>query len=244
MKILGIVTARGGSKRVPRKNVKDFLGKPLLAWTAESGLRSGAFDRFVLSTDDEEIAQIGKAADLEVPFMRPPELASDTAGSYGVVRHVVEWLREHENYEASWVVLLEPSSPGRRPFHIAEVAELISQSDVYFDSLLGIAKMPGHFSHLKEMKRDEKGIVTRIGDGAIVRNLIHRNQDIPVTFYFNSAIYAFKTSNLFDGNNSLWGNSSYGYLMDEKYSMDIDTPEDWLMAEVKMRALLKEELEK
>jgi len=240
MKILGIVTARGGSKRVPRKNIKEFCGKPLLAWTAEAGLASGVLDRFILSTDDEEIAAVGKKAGLEVPFMRPAELANDTAGSYGAVKHAVEWLRENRRYEAPWIILLEPSSPGRQAFHIKEVAELIANQSISFDSLLGIAKMPGHYSYLKEMKRDENGIVTRVGDGAIVRNLIHHNQDIPVTYYFNSAIYAFKTTDLFDGNNSLWGDGSYGYLMDEKYSMDIDTPNDWIIAEAKMRTLLAE----
>lgn len=239
MKILGIVTARGGSKRVPRKNIKEFCGKPLLAWTAEAGKASGVLDRFILSTDDEEIAAVGREYGLEVPFMRPAELANDTAGSYVTVKHAVEWLKEHEGYEAPWVILLEPSSPGRQPFHIREVAELVSKPGVRFDSLLGIAKMPGHYSYLKEMQRDEQGIITRVGDGAILRDLIHRNQDIPVTYYFNSAVYAFKTENLFDGNNSLWGNSSYGYLMDEKYSTDIDTPEDWLIAEAKMKALLQ-----
>ena len=240
MRILGIVTARGGSKRVPRKNIKNFCGKPLLVWTAKAGIAGGVLDRFVLSTDDAEIAEVGKKAGLEVPFMRPTELASDTASSYEAVKHAVEWLKENEKYEADWIILLEPSSPVRQPFHLKEVAELISKPDVKFDSLLGIAKMPGHYSHLKEMQRDEKGIVTRVGDGAIVRNLIHRNQDIPATYYFNSAIYALKTANLFDGNNSLWGDSSYGYLMDEKYSTDIDTPEDWLIAEAKMKVLLNE----
>lgn len=240
MKILGIVTARGGSKRVPRKNIKEFCGKPLIAWTAEAGLASGVLGRFILSTDDEEIAEVGRKVGLETPFMRPAELASDTAGSYDAVKHAVEWLKEHEQYEADWIILLEPSSPGRQPFHIKEVAKLIASTPVNFDSLLGIAKMPGHYSHLKEMKRDEKGIVTRVEDGAIVRNLIHRNQDIPATYYINSAIYAFKTSNLFDGNNSLWGDSNYGYLMDEKYSMDIDTPEDWIIAEARMKMLLGE----
>ncbi len=240
MKILGIVTARGGSKRMPRKNIKEFCGKPLIAWTAEAGLASGVLGRFILSTDDAEIAEIGEKAGLEVPFMRPDELANDTAGSYGVVKHAIEWLRDNEQYEASWIILLEPSSPGRQPFHIKEVAELITNPAVNFDSLLGIAKMPSHYSYLKEMKRDEKGIVTRVGDGAIVRNLIHRNQDIPATYYFNGTIYAFKTANLFDGNNSLWGDSSYGYLMDEKYSMDIDTPEDWIIAEARMKMLLSE----
>jgi len=238
MNILGLVTARGGSKRVPRKNIKDFLGKPLLAWTIEVGEESGVFDRFVLTTDDEEIAAVGKHCGIEVPFTRPRELATDTASSYDVVRHAVEWLRDNEKYKADWIILLEPSSPGRQPFHLKEVTRLLQECND-FDSLIGISEMPGHFSHLKELVMDKKSIVTRVSDGAILRNLIHRNQDIPKSYYINSALYAFKTANLFDGNNSLWGDSTYGYSMDEKYALDIDTPDDWLVAEVKMKKLLE-----
>lgn len=238
-KILGLVTARGGSKRVPGKNIKNFCGKPLLVWTVEVGKGSGVFDRFILTTDDEDIARVGKEHGVEVPFMRPAELASDTAGSYDAVKHAVEWLRDNESYEADWIVLLEPSSPGRQDFHLKEVADLIASRDD-FDSIIGVSETPAHFSHLKELTPNEKGIVTRVTDGAILRNLIHRNQDIPTSHYINSALYAFKASNLFDGNNSLWGDSTYGYAMDEKYALDIDTPSDWLIAEVKMRELLKE----
>lgn len=238
-KILGIITARGGSKRVLRKNVNDFLGKPLIAWTIEEGLKSSVFDRFVLTTDDEEIAEVGKKHGIEAPFMRPKELASDTASSYDAVKHAVEWLKDNENYEADWVILLEPSSPGRQAFHIKEIVKLIEERND-FDSLLGITETPGHFSYLKEQQRDKDGMITRVCDGEILRNLIHRNQDVPKSYFINSAVYAFKVSNIFNGNNSFWGNKSYGYLMDEKYALDIDTPQDWLIAEIKMKKLLEE----
>ena len=237
MKILGIIKARGGSKRVPRKNIKEFLGKPLLAWSIEVGKKSGVFNKFILSTDDKEIAEVGKKYGIDVPFMRPKELASDTAGSYGVIKHAVEWLKENEKYEADWIIVLEPSSPGRQEEHIKEVAKLIEERDD-FDSIVGVSEVPRHFSHLKQLKYDDKGILTRVGDDAILRNLIHRNQDVPKSFYINSAIYAFKTSNLYDGNNSLWGDSTHGYIMDEKYALDIDMPDDWLVAEIKMKKIL------
>lgn len=238
-KILGIITARGGSKRVPRKNIKDFLGKPLLAWSIEVGQKSEVFDRFILSTDDKEIAKIGKKYGIEVPFRRPQKYAADTSSSYDAIKHAVDWLKEHENYETDWIILLEPSAPGRQPFHLREVLELIQQ-DGHFDSIVGISKIPAHFSHLKELQRSEAGIVTRVGDNEILRNLTHRNQDIPLSFYIiNSAIYAFKTANLFDGYNSLWGDSTYGYVMEEKYALDINTSDDWIIAETKMKQLIK-----
>src|SRR3989344_3310780 len=142
-KILGIITARGGSKRLPRKNVKDFLGKPLLAWTIEIGKKAKIFDRFILTTDDDEIAKIGKEYGVEVPFKRPPEFAQDTSSSYDTIRHAVEWLRDNSGYSPNWLILFEPTSPGRQPFHIKEVAKLISKNPK-FDSLIGISETPGH----------------------------------------------------------------------------------------------------
>jgi len=236
--ILGIITARGGSKRVPRKNIKSFLGKPLLTWTIETGKRANVFDRFILTTEDKKIANIGGKYGVEVPFLRPVELAQDKSSSYDTIRHAIEWLHNHDNYNPDWLILLEPSSPGRQPFHIKEAAKLIN-GNPGFDSLLGISETPGHFSHLKQQQIDKFGIVTRVNDGALMKDLILRNQDVPRSYYINSAIYAFKTSNLFDGDHSLWGNSTYGYIMDNKYSMDIDTLEDWLIAEIKMKRILK-----
>ncbi len=238
LKILGIITARGGSKRVPRKNIKNFLGKSLLAWSIEVGKKANVFDRFILTTEDKAIAKIGKQYGIEVPFMRPADLAKDTSKSYDAIKHAIEWLRDNENYIPDWIILLEPSSPGRQYFHIQEAAKLISARP-NFDSLLGISETPGHFSYLKQQQLGKDGIMTRVNDNATMKNLILRNQDVPKSYYINSAIYAFKTSNLFDGDSSLWGNKTYGYLMDNKYSLDIDTPEDWLIAEIKMKKILE-----
>lgn len=237
-KILCLITARGGSKRVPRKNIKEFCGKPLLAWTIETAKKSGVFDRIILSTEDAEIAEIGRHAGAETPFVRPMEFADDAASSFEVVRHAVKWLKENENYEAPWIVLLEPSSPGRQDFHLKEIAALI-EKDLPFDSVLGVSEAPAHFSPAKILDLAANGALTRSGDHEIIRNLTHRNQDVPKAYYINSAIYAFRTENIFEANPSLWGNSTYSYLMDNKYSMDIDTPEDWMIAEVKMKHLLE-----
>lgn len=238
-KILGIVTARGGSKRMPRKNIKDFFGKPLLAWTIEIGIESGVLDRLVLSTEDEEIAGIGRRYGAEVPFTRPQELATDVATSYATVKHAVEWLRDNENYETEWIVLLEPASPGRQPFHIHEVTNIVKKGG-NFDSIVGISETPGHYSYVRALQKDDNNIISRAWDGKTLGEIIYRTQDIKSSYFMNAQIYAFKTANLFDGKNSLWGNSTYGYLMDGKYAIDIDTPADWLIAEVKMKNILSE----
>lgn len=236
-KILCLITARGGSKRVPRKNIREFCGKPLLAWTVEAAKESGVFDRIILSTEDAEIAEIGRRAGAEVSFMRPNELASDTAGSFEVVKQAVGWFKENENYEAPWIVLLEPSSPGRQAFHLKEVAAFI-EKDLPFDSILSISEAPAHFSPAKILELGASGEVTRYGDHELIKNLTHRNQDVAKAYYINSALYAFRTKNIFEASPSLWGQSTYGYLMDNKYSMDIDTLDDWAVAEAKMKQLL------
>ncbi len=237
MKILGIITARGGSKRVPRKNIKEFLGKPLLAWSIEIGKEADVFDRFILTTEDKEIAEIGKKYGIEVPFMRPKEFALDTSKSFDAIRHAVEWLKESDNFYPDWIILLEPTSPGRRPFHIREIVEIIKNNQGKIDSIIGISKLPSHYHPLKVLKMENGGLVKR-QTGKLIRETEIRNQDFPELYYSNSAIYAFRTGNLFGENPNLWGNKTLGYLMDEKYSMDIDTLEDWLMAEIKMRKLI------
>ncbi len=236
--MLGIITARGGSKRVPRKNIKDFLGKPLLVWSIEAGKAGGVFDRFILTTEDDEIAEVGRKAGIEVPFKRPEEFATDTSSSLDVIKHAVTWLKDNEGYSSDWIILLEPSAPGRQPFHIQEVAKLIETRGEEFDSIVGISETPGHFSPHKALIQNENGLVTRT-DGVAVRDLTHRNQDVAKTYYINSNIYAFRSTNLFDQvKSSLWGARTLGYLMDSKYAIDIDTPEDWLIAEVKMKGII------
>lgn len=239
MNILGVITARGGSKRVPRKNIKSFLGKPLVAWTIETALKSGIFDRLILSTEDKTIAEVGKQFGAEVPFVRPAELATDTASSLEVVNHVVQWLKNNENYSNSWIVLLEPSSPGRQPFHLQEIAEIIPKIQNKFDSLVAISAMPGHYTPVKSLVMKGDGEVYR-QDGEIIRNFTHQNQDIPPFYFINSSIYAFKTQNILEEKPSLWGNRTLGYPMDSKYAMDIDTQEEWEIAELKMRKILSE----
>lgn len=89
-----IIPARGGSKRIPRKNIKPFAGKPMIAWSIEAALASGCFDRVIVSTDDEEIATVAREWGAEVPFRRPPELSDDHTGTIPVIAHAIEWLRE------------------------------------------------------------------------------------------------------------------------------------------------------
>jgi CMP-N,N'-diacetyllegionaminic acid synthase len=113
LRTLGVITARGGSKGVPGKNLKPLAGKPLITYTIDAARESGVFERVILSTDDEAIAQFGRAAACEVPFMRPADLARDETPHLPVLQHAVTWLAEQHGYRPDAVVILQPTSPLR-----------------------------------------------------------------------------------------------------------------------------------
>ncbi len=147
MAVIGLIPARGGSKRVPKKNIAPCAGQPLLAWTAQAALGSSALDRVLLSTDDEEIAALGRELGLEVPFLRPSDIAEDAAPMLPVMRHALDWAldwaaAEGETVEAQ--VLLQPTSPLRRAEHIDEAVALFRESGA--ESLVSVVEL-GHAQH-------------------------------------------------------------------------------------------------
>ncbi|MDD4287212.1 MAG: acylneuraminate cytidylyltransferase family protein, partial [Candidatus Peribacteraceae bacterium] len=138
--ILGIILARGGSKRLPRKNIASLNGKPLLAYTCEAALGSTLLTRVILSTDDEDIAAIGRQYGVEVPFMRPAHLATDKADSMDVLLYVLQELEKREHYAPSLVVLLQPTSPLRTSAHIDAGIVLLQQTGA--DSVVSVTEVP------------------------------------------------------------------------------------------------------
>ena len=122
--IIGIIPARGGSKGIPCKNIKKLAGKPLLSYTAEAAHRSKLLTRIVLSTEDEEIKQLGLDLGLDVPFMRPAKLAEDDTPGVSVIRHAVDTLEREENYYPDVIVVLQPTSPLRTSEHIDEALNI------------------------------------------------------------------------------------------------------------------------
>lgn len=234
MKILGVITARGGSKSIPRKNVKELAGKPLIAWTIEAARASGVFDRIILSTDDPEIAEVGRRYGVEVPFLRPAGLAQDTTPHLPVLQHAVKWLEEHEGYKPDYVAILQPTAPLRQAFHLREAVELLEKTGA--DSLVSVVEIPGHFSPYWAVVEGEDGWV-RLFTGQPIRERIWRRQDFPAkTYAHNGAIYIFRTGLLFDPQRpSFYGERVRLYPMEEKYSVNVDNPEDWERAERAIR---------
>ena len=240
-KILGIIPARGGSKSIPRKNIKPFLGKPLIAWAIEALRESGVCDRVVVSTEDEEIAEVAKKYGAEVPFTRPSEFAQDASPTLPVLQHAVEWLKKNEGYEADYILLLEPPSVSKRPFHIREAVDLLLRTGA--DSVVSVSEVPGTFSPYWQIRIGKEG-QAELFTGDAIKDVIRRRQDLPKTYYRNSAIYIFKPHLLFEKEPSLYGDDARAYVTDSKYAIDIDSPEDWSLAESLFKKILGEEEKK
>ncbi|MEK9174760.1 MAG: acylneuraminate cytidylyltransferase family protein [Patescibacteria group bacterium] len=230
MKILGVITARGGSKGIPRKNIKDLCGQPLIAYTIKAAQESGIFDRIVLSTDDAEIAEVARKYSVEVPFIRPAELAQDATPHLPVMQHAVKWLAENENYNPDLVAILQPTAPLRQSQHLKEALDLMLKLKA--DSVVGVTEIPGHFSPYWAVTYDENNF-GKLFTGEPIRDRIPRRQSFPKKTYSNNgALYVFKPGLLFDAERpSFYGEKVAIYPMAEKYSINIDSLEDWYLAE-------------
>jgi CMP-N-acetylneuraminic acid synthetase len=228
--VLGVVTARAGSKGIPGKNTRRLAGKPLIAYTIESALASGVFDRLILSTDDEEAARIARGLGCEVPFMRPAALCADDTPHLPVMQHAVAWMRDEQRYEADWVMILMPTSPLRQPKHIAESVALAVASGA--DSVVSVDEMPAHYHPMRALTIDRDGWARLlVGDLPVKRRPVRR-QDMPKAWVFNGAIYLFRPSLLFDPvEPGLYGDRVAAYVMPPPYGANIDDPDDWANVE-------------
>lgn len=233
-KILGVITARGGSKGIPGKNIKELRGKPLIVYTIEAAKVAGVFDRLILSTDDSEIAEVAKKYGCEVPFMRPTDLAQDTTPHLPVIQHAVSWLKDNENYSPDYVMILQPTAPLRQAFHIQEAVKIMEEGTS--DSVVSVSEVPGHHNPHWQFVIDEDNKLS-IFTGEPLSQIIKRRQDLPKTYTRNGAIYLFKTELLFRPEPTLFGENARVYVMEDKYSVNIDGMEDWNKAEFLLQSL-------
>ena len=234
-KVLGVVTARGGSKGIPGKNLKLLAGRPLIDYTIDAARQSGSFDRLILSTDDATIAEAGKRAGCEVPFLRPTELAHDETPHLPVMQHAVSWLATHDGYRPEFVMILQPTSPLRQARHLQEAVALLEQSGA--DSLVSVSAVPLHFHPLRTLRVDEAGNAVLFVTGEPVRRRINRRQELPPAAVMNGAIYLFRARVLDGPHPSLYGDRTVAYPMPEPFGVSIDEPDDWVAAEHALAAL-------
>jgi len=236
--VLGVIPARGASKGIPRKNARELLGRPLVAWTIETARASGVLDELVLSTDDEEIAAVSRPCGLEVPFLRPADLASDETPTAPVVRHALEWLRRHRDAEFDLVVVLEPTSPARRPRHVREAVELLASSGA--DSVASVSPVPHHYAAEKQLRLGPDGALEGL-DGRPAAAMTHRRQDLPACYAFDGLVFACRSALCLREPPTLWGERVLGYVVEPRYAIDLDRPEDWAAAEVRLAEIVAEE---
>lgn len=217
--IVGIIPARGGSKGIPNKNLRLLAGRPLLAYTAESAMASDVIDRLILSTDSEAIAKLGRDLGIEVPFMRPAHLATDDSAMLPVLQHAVSRI-EKGGWPVDIVVLLQPTSPMRKPEHIANAVSLLKKGKS--DSVVSVIGIPDIFSPQKALRLEGNYLQFWSTDS---RSIVRRQQ--LETFYAREGtVYAMWRDVLLE-KGSLYGNRCTPLILERNESLNIDTPEDW-----------------
>ncbi len=225
MKALGIIPARGGSKGILRKNIRPLCGKPLLQYTAEAALSARRLSRVVLSTDDEEIAAVGRRCGLEVPFMRPPNLAQDDTPTLPVMQHAVRWIEAQQGERYNFICVLQPTNPLRRPEDIDACLDMLEHDDL--DSVVSVLPVPLEYNPHWVYLRAEDGLL-RLSTRESMP--IPRRQELPLAFHREGSVYATRRDVILN-EDSLYGKRVAGYLMDTANSVNIDGPEDWARAE-------------
>ncbi|PIE49105.1 MAG: acylneuraminate cytidylyltransferase [Flavobacteriales bacterium] len=225
MRVLGLIPARGGSKGIPRKNIKLLNGKPLLQYTTEVALQSKLLSKVIISSDDDEIIRIGKKMGVEVPFKRPNLLANDNSPTLPVIQHALHFFKDKYNEEFDAVCLLQVTTPFRSVEFLDNAIQKFIKSNT--DSLISVQKVPHTYNpHWVFVENHLNNLMIATGD----KEIIARRQELPEAFHRDGSIYITKTKVLLD-NNSLYGDSiSYIESPKELY-VNIDTEKDWEKAE-------------
>jgi len=225
MSILAIIPARGCSKGIPRKNVRELCGKPLIAWSIEAAKNSKNIDRLVVSTEDEEIAHIARSYGADVPFVRPAKLAEDETSGMAPVLHALEQLPGYE-----WVLLLQPTSPLRTTEDIDGIIEFChNRKAPAAVSVCETSKHPQWMYHISK-----NGYLQPFVNAP----LISRRQELSQVFAINGALYIAETG-WFNREQNFLSDETLGYIMPPERSADIDNPLDWQWVEFLTRALIK-----
>ena len=228
MSVLGVIPARGGSNRVPRKNIRLLAGKPLIGYTIEAALAARGIDRLIISTDDREISEIAKTFGAEVPFMRPDDLAGDTVPDQPVFQHVLEELKARENYEPHILVNLRPTTPLKTPQTIDRVIETAIETGA--DVVRTMCPVEGvHHPYWMYRLDDEGKADTFLSDMDVSQ--FYQRQLLPPAYRINGVVDAMKTALVFDGN-ILGSKNMRGVVIAEEESVDIDTEFDFLLCEL------------
>ncbi len=237
MKILAIVPARGGSKGIPRKNIKSLAGKPLLAYTLETASQSRLIDTLIVSTEDEEIANVAASLGHPVPFMRSAELAQDFTPSVDVIVDIVNTYKKMDVFYDA-VMLLEPTCPFRRVEEINECVEIFKNKGT--DSLITVKNVPAQFNPHWVFEDGGDSLLHKAIESDTV---ISRRQILPKAYARDGSVYITKADVLVN-QHSLYGNSIAFRVNDNPMHVNIDSVDDWREAERKLSQYKSSKLSK
>lgn len=216
---LAIIPARGGSKRLPRKNILDLCGKPLIAWSIEAGLKSKYIDKVIVSSDDKEILDISIKFGADI-VKRPKDLASDTSTTFDAIKHSIDNL-EHYDY----IVLLQPTSPLRSEKHIDEAIEFLV--DKKADFIISVCKCDHSPLWSNVLPKD-----LRFDNFIDKKNINIRSQDLPEFYRLNGSIFIGDTNKLLLNKSFYGAENSFAFIMPQIYSTDIDTELDFEISKI------------
>jgi N-acylneuraminate cytidylyltransferase len=223
--ILALIPARGGSKGIPHKNIREFSGYPLIAWSIAAGLQSKSVSRVIVSTDDGDIASIAREYGAEVPFMRPSELAQDRTPDLPVFEHALKWLEDIEGYKPDYVVQLRPTSP-IRPTDIIDSAVKILVQYRDADCVRGVVPAGQNPYKMWKFNGYDKPMNPLVAVEGISEPYNAPRQILPQAYWQTGHIDVIRTSTI-TRKNSLTGDVVYPMVIDPRYTVDIDTLLDW-----------------
>jgi YrbI family 3-deoxy-D-manno-octulosonate 8-phosphate phosphatase len=229
LEVLAIIPARGGSKGIPRKNIKDFAGYPLIAYSILAATRSKYVTRTIVSTDNDEIAQVAREWGAETPFMRPDEFSQDNTTDLPVFQHALKWLQENEGYKPDVVVQLRPTSP-IRPLNCVDAAVELLLANPKADSVRGVVEAAQN--PFKMWRIDPAGgkMLPLVATPGVDEAYNAPRQQLPMVYWQTGHIDAIRTSTIVK-KNSMSGSTIFPLIIDQKYTVDIDNLADWKQAE-------------
>ena len=228
---VAIIPARGGSKRIPGKNIRPFLGKPIISRSIETALQSGIFDRVIVSTDSDRIAEVAEASGAEVPFRRPEELADDITPTAPVVQHAVAWLNSH-GVEPEYVCCIYPTAPFMRISDLKVGYDLIRERGV--GSVFTVTSFA--FPIFRSLKLAESGAVEMFWP----EHEVTRSQDLPDAYHDAGQFYWLEVERLMS-EGRLYTTDALPLILPRYLVQDLDTLEDWDTAQHMYRAIIRKE---
>ena len=222
---LAIIPARGGSKRLPKKNIIDLAGQPLIAWSINAAIKSKYIDKTIVTTDSDEILEVARKYGAEVPFKRPDYLSSDTAIREDVIRHTIDYYQNEKKEKFDYLIYLQPTSPLRNEKHIDEAIEYMFEKRA--NAIVSVCKLehPVQWSGLLPEDRDMSNFINSL-------DIKTRSQDFPTYYRLNGAIFISDTDKFMKSGSVFLKENIFAYVMPQNVSIDIDTETDFMFAKI------------